>query len=286
MRETGRRVQPVTERAGGGAAGTGWPEEISLRIPRERTKQGTLLLVNRWTPLQSRITEEELTGISGFQEPLPRGGFRTLALEQETARMLRFALQSLSRPGRIILVSGYREEWEQRELYETSLVENGEVFTRSYVAHPGCSEHETGLAVDLGEFGEEIDYIRPSFPYTGICQEFREKAAAYGFVERYEKEKKKLTGISPEPWHFRYVGMPHARIMKAQGMCLEEYLDYLQKFPMDRRELVWMEDSWEFSIGYACVEGEEITLQVPENRLYQISGDNREGLIRTVWRRI
>ncbi len=261
-------------------------EEISLRIPREQTEQGTLILVNRKTPLKSRIAEERLTGFPKDKEPLPGGGFRMLALEQETARMLRFALQSLSGPGKIALVSGYRKEWEQQELYGKSLREKGEVFTRSYVAFPGCSEHETGLAVDLGELTEEIDYICPSFPYRGICQEFREKAASYGFVERYQKDKKKLTGISPEPWHFRYVGTPHARIMKSRGMCLEEYLDDLQNYPLGKRELVWQEEGWQFSIGYCRVCGEEALLQVPENRLYQISGDNRGGIIRTVWRRI
>ncbi len=260
-------------------------EQTTLYLSREQTRQGTLILVNRKNPITYRILEEQLKYFPQVKEPLLQGGYRPMALERETARMLRFAFQSLSLSGRIVMVSGYRKAREQQELYEQSLRENGEVFTRSYVAYPGCSEHETGLAVDLGELQEEIDYIRPSFPYTGICQEFREKAAAYGFVERYEKEKKKITGISAEPWHFRYVGTPHARIMKANGMCLEEYLTFLESFSHRGRMLVWQEDGWQFYITYHKVS-EETCLKVPKDWLYQISGDNRGGLIKTIWRRV
>ena len=59
----------------------------------------------------------------------------------------------------------------------------------------------------------------PDFPYDGICGAFRRTAAAYGFIERYQRGKEALTGIAPEPWHFRYVGTPHALLMDANGLC-------------------------------------------------------------------
>ena len=92
------------------------------------------------------------------------------------------------------------------------------------MALPGHSEHQTGLAIDLGLRGPEIDFIRPDFPYEGVCQRFRERAADFGFVERYPAGKEAVIGIAHEPWHFRYVGPSHAREMVHRGLVLEEYL--------------------------------------------------------------
>lgn len=76
-----------------------------------------------------------------------------------------------------------------------------------------ASEHQTGLAIDLAENKEQIDFICPHFPYTGICGEFRAAAPRFGFIERYVSGKEQITGIGAEPWHFRYVGYPHSVIM-------------------------------------------------------------------------
>ncbi len=107
-----------------------------------------------------------------------------------------------------------------------------EDFTRQYVAIPGCSEHETGLAIDLAlDTGGEIDFIRPYFPYDGICSEFRARAAEFGFIERYPSGKEHITRIAAEPWHFRYVGAAHAVYLAAHGLTLEEYIDSLASRP-------------------------------------------------------
>lgn len=151
-----------------------------------------------------------------------------ISMEQEAAEQLTALLNTL--PGdQIVLVSGYRTRREQEEIWDNSVRENGLEFTKKYVAKPGCSEHETGLAIDLGLKAEEIDFIRPAFPYEGICQKFREKAADYGFIERYQRSKEMVTGISAEQWHFRYVGVPHAGIIKEKDLALEEYIAYLER---------------------------------------------------------
>ena len=128
----------------------------------------------------------------------------------------------------IVPVSGWRSREEQQAIWDDSLKENGADFTRKFVALPGHSEHQTGLAIDLGLKQEHVDFIRPEFPYSGICQTFRERAAEYGFILRYPAGKESVTGIAHEPWHFRYVGAPHAEVMTEKGLCLEEYL-YLRR---------------------------------------------------------
>lgn len=111
------------------------------------------------------------------------------------------------------------------------MAESGEAFTRQYVALPGCSEHQTGLAIDLGRASEHIDFIRPDFPTDGVCGAFRRLAARYGFIERYPRGREAVTGIAHEPWHFRYVGAPHALLLTENGLCLEEYPDFLRAGP-------------------------------------------------------
>lgn len=152
-----------------------------------------------------------------------------ILLEEHALYQLSALMEEINGWEKIVPVSGWRSLQEQQDIFDTSLRENGEEFTRKFVALPGCSEHQTGLAIDLALKKEEVDFICPEFPYTGICQRFRERAAAYGFVERYQKEKESITGISQEPWHFRYVGRPHAEIMNRYHLCLEEYSEMLKQ---------------------------------------------------------
>ena len=87
---------------------------------------------------------------------------------------------------------------------------------------PGCSEHNTGLAVDVGSITnqrvEEDFENEPEFAWL------QEHAAEYGFILRYPADKVDITGVTYEPWHYRYVGVENAQKIKKSGLCLEEYL--------------------------------------------------------------
>lgn len=146
-------------------------------------------------------------------------------LRREAAEQLERLIDDIGGREEIVLVSGFRSAAEQREIWENSIAENGLLFTEKYVAMPAHSEHHTGLAIDLGKRRENIDFIRPEFPYSGVCGEFRRKAAEYGFILRYPKGKEYITKIAYEPWHFRYVGTPHAEIIERGGLVLEEYAE-------------------------------------------------------------
>ncbi len=88
------------------------------------------------------------------------------------------------------------------------------------VARPGTSEHNLGLAVD-------INSVETNFENSKAFKWLQENAEDFGFVLRYPKDKKAITKIIYEPWHYRYVGVEHAKEMNRLGMCLEEYIDYL-----------------------------------------------------------
>ena len=90
----------------------------------------------------------------------------------------------------------------------------------------GTSEHNTGLGFDILQKGNYT--LSTSFENSAQFAWLMENAENYGFVLRYAKDKTEITGIMYEPWHFRYVGVEHAKKMNELGLCLEEYIDYLE----------------------------------------------------------
>lgn len=83
---------------------------------------------------------------------------------------------------------------------------------------PGTSEHNLGLAIDVCN---TLDSFANGVEYAWL----QKHAHEYGFILRYTAEKQPITGIVPEPWHWRYVGVEYAKKIKDSGLCLEEYLD-------------------------------------------------------------
>jgi D-alanyl-D-alanine carboxypeptidase len=94
------------------------------------------------------------------------------------------------------------------------------------VALPGTSEHQTGLALDIVSSNNQT--LEKEQEDTPEQQWLINNSYKYGFILRYPSEKSNITGISYEPWHYRYVGRETAKIIHDSGICLEEYLDSLK----------------------------------------------------------
>ncbi|MFQ9679543.1 MAG: alanine racemase [Ruthenibacterium lactatiformans] len=187
-------------------------------VTREQALAGTLALVNPASPAgtaRARSVGPRHAGRARRAAGAAGGGHAGGAAGRHPRGGAHRARQRLAQPRR---AAGAVSD---------SVRDNGLEFTQKYVALPGCSEHETGLAIDVGEAREVIDFIRPAFPDTGVCAAFRRAAARYGFIERYPKGAQAVTGIGHEPWHFRYVGWPHAGLMAQRGVTLEEYIGAL-----------------------------------------------------------
>ena len=242
----------------------------TVRLSREQSFTGPLVLVNRQHPLRT-AAGEGLTAVDGRHPDI--------LLDRQAARLLAACIQKVRGGAEIVPVSGWRSQEEQQRIWDDTLAESGPDFTRTDVAYPGCSEHQTGLAIDLGRAAGVIDFIRPAFPYDGICGAFRKAAAAYGFIQRYRREKESLTGIAEEPWHFRYVGRPHARLMRDMGLTLEEYVELLRGYPYPGRLLSAAGGGYDAFVGFS----RSYTPQ--EHRApCQVSGNNVDGYILTLWR--
>lgn len=126
-----------------------------------------------------------------------------------------------------VVYSGYRSKETQQQLYERKLLENtldgnsveeAERLTRLWVALPGTSEHQLGLAVDIDS--EDTAQCSDEAVWSWLM----EHCADYGFIHRYPEDKTEVTGIAYEPWHFRYVGRTAAQEIMSAGLTLEEYV--------------------------------------------------------------
>ena len=240
-----------------------------ILVSRQQVFQGPVRIINRNHPLHAGSTGELVAADSRYPQIL---------LERRTAQLLTACIQSVGGQRDIVPVSGWRSQAEQQSIWDGTMAERGEDFTRKYVALPGCSEHQSGLAIDLGKAAGHIDFIRPAFPYDGVCGAFRKAAAKYGFIQRYQAGKEALTGIAREPWHFRYVGTPHALLMESHGICLEEYPAFLREKPRSCS----LPGGQLAQVFYVPCTGETTEIALPEG-CCQISGDNMGGFIVTAW---
>ena len=241
----------------------------TVTLTWDQVYAGLLILVNAAHPIRGK---EEL------ELAAPDGGHPDVLMERRAARLLSACVQAVRGAGAIVPVSGWRSQAEQQQIWDNTLRTEGETFTRQYVALPGCSEHQTGLAMDLGRAADHIDFIRPDFPDAGVCGAFRRAAADYGFIQRYTKAKEALTGIAEESWHFRYVGVPHARLMADHNLCLEEYVPFLRERPRTCQ----LANGSRARVSWLPCPGETVDVELPEG-CFQISGDNVGGFIVTAW---
>lgn len=234
---------------------------------------GSLILVNAVHPL---LAEPKAVSLS------PVGGTEDVFLERRAAALLEKLMGELHGWRGIVPVSGWRSREEQQAIWEDTIRTSGMEFTKKYVAQPGCSEHQTGLAIDLGARREQVDYIRPDFPETGLCGAFRRRAADYGYILRYPVGKETITGIAYEPWHFRYVGVPHAQIMASSGLTLEEYHEFIKQYLFGSRPLLYESGDLSFSLSYLPFE--EVSALAEESVCGMVSGNNADGFIVTQWK--
>lgn len=129
-----------------------------------------------------------------------------------------------------IVREGYRSAEEQEEIFaekvqaymnEGYFRSRAERIAEEWVAVPGTSEHQLGIAVDINADKERCEN-------EDVYLWLAENAYKYGFILRYPQGKEDFTGISYEPWHFRYVGVENAQIIYEKQICLEEFIESIK----------------------------------------------------------
>ncbi len=221
-----------------------------------------LMLVNGDATVVAAFTPE-LT--SAYRKiPLSRSDIEVETVTLQAVQDLFAAAKSQGYP-QFLVCSGFRSFERQGEIYE-------EAQDKGYVQRPGASEHQTGLAVDIAYTGISNEQL-------GAVPEGRwvmDNAWRYGLILRYPSDKVEDTGIQFEPWHYRYVGLPHAYYCHQNNLCLEEYLSELEHTGGFAVTL----DETSYTVYYAKEDGG--VLAVPAEGDYEIASDNRGGYIITI----
>ncbi|KXH80980.1 D-alanyl-D-alanine carboxypeptidase [Sporosarcina sp. HYO08] len=174
------------------------------QLPEEPTYINGVLIANKKYPLPSTFAPGE------NQEA--REAFNKMAAE---AKLVGFHLTAFST---------YRSFEYQTTLYERYVERDGKEAADRYSARPGYSEHQTGLAFDIGEVNYEKHWASSSFAETEAGKWVGANAHRYGFILRYPLGKEEITGYMYESWHFRYVGETIANEIYQNNSTLEEYL--------------------------------------------------------------
>jgi zinc D-Ala-D-Ala carboxypeptidase len=241
--------------------------ETTVEITKDMIFQGDLLLVNKEYPIQEDSIKSDILNVYENKDAF-KGSFGLL---HEDIRLSETILQHFSKMvqaaegdgvNHFIISSGYRDFDEQASMY----AEMGEA-----LALPaGYSEHNVGLSLDVGSSETKME----SAPEGRWLQDHAWK---YGFIIRYPEDKTTVTGIQYEPWHIRYVGLPHSIIMQEKNLVLEEYIELLKS----EGNLTIHYNRIAYSVTYYPISQTK-TIYIPEHSRYEISGNNIDGVIVTV----
>ncbi|PFS58506.1 D-Ala-D-Ala carboxypeptidase VanY [Bacillus cereus] len=238
----------------------------NIEITKEEIYKGDLLLVNKDYPVKKDSIRSDIINVNHNSE-LVRGYVifdRNLRLSKGVVESFLNVVDAAGKDGvqHFLMSSGYRDFQEQSKLYK----EMGS----DYALPAGYSEHNLGLSLDVGSTQKKMERA-PEGKWI------EENVWKHGFVLRYPKNKSHITGIQYEPWHIRYVGLPHSAIMQKEKITLEEYLDFLK----EKKEISTNVEGKKYTVSYYKVSGNR-TVNVPADKQYEISGNNMDGVIVTV----
>ncbi|MCL1844861.1 MAG: M15 family metallopeptidase [Defluviitaleaceae bacterium] len=212
-----------------------------------------LHLVNRENLLPADYRPDDLVRFQGIELREPaRDAFGEMLEAMESEGIYGLRLQS-----------AYRCFTHQRAVFEDKVRltmakghgrEEATQIASQSVQPPGASEHQLGLALDVSINGQ----LTGAFAHTEAGKWLAENCHYFGFIVRYPQGKSDVTRIIYEPWHLRFVGVPHAQILYENGITLEEYRGFLARHYM---YVVWDRD------GYFLVQlwGDDVRVEKKQN---------------------
>ena len=261
--------------------------DLILKTIEDR-KTDDLILVNKWNLLSESYKPSPILDGAG---DIPSTK-KEMLLQENALRAAIKLFDGINSEGITGLraVSGYRPFSYQSQLYNAKVnyfandfdLETAKEKASEIVAVPGTSEHQTGLVIDFSclELLKTSDPLVEEFKNSPEGKWLYENAWKYGFTLRYLPEKKDITGIISEPWHFRYVGIPHAEYMNNNNLSLEEYIEYLKKI-----EQITFEDYHgnKYQINYVQKEEYGILLgdEFDIEKVIAVSGSTKDEYIIT-----
>lgn len=239
---------------------------IEVAVGNDDLHKGELLLVNSDFPVSEQGMPSDIVMLEDYKSMVP--GLRisdpSIRISRNLLQNLGLMIKEAQKDGvdHFMINSAYRNLDTQAQLYKEMGPE--------YALPAGYSEHNLGLSVDIGSAEGPMD-TAPEGRWL------EQNAWKYGFILRYPENKREVTGIQYEPWHFRFVGLPHSAVMHKENWVLEEYLAYLQEHRQYKTNIQGIK----YEITYYEMK-EGLAVAVIPEQPYHISGDNMSGVIVTV----
>lgn len=194
----------------------GLDKDFYTNINEIENPSGLLVLVNKYNKLPDDYSPKDLeTFNDSYTSSSTKRQMRKVAYDA-----LIKMIDDIRKEGMDLwLNSGFRTKAYQNMLFTNSVSKNGMDHALIYSAKQRHSEHETGLAADISSVKGMLDGFEKYKEYDWL----KDNAYKYGFIERYPEGKESITGYAYEPWHYRYVGVDVATIIKNENITFEEY---------------------------------------------------------------
>ena len=188
---------------------------------KANTNLDTAILVNKYYYLESDYIPEDLVNISQTYSWGENGSQKT---RQIVYNAFIDMWNAANKEGYYLMInSSFRNYQDQESVYNAYKNTSGETYANSIATKPGFSEHQTGLALDIFS---KSNTNKNTFKDSPEAKWLKENAYKYGFILRYPEEFEEITGISFEPWHYRYVGKDIAKYIYENNITFDEYYAY------------------------------------------------------------
>lgn len=238
--------------------------------------RGNLILVNSDNKLETE--PEDLITILGNKNDSYTVSGASFALQKaalDSLNTMMTAYNAETGKSDIRVTSAYRSAAAQQQIYDDTKDAYGESYAKANVQTAGASDSQSGYALAFSEYsGGETSSIKG----TAVSEWLEKNACDYGFILRFPEGKDEVTGFAYRAANYRYVGTPHAVYMKENNLALEEYIELLKTdYGYESKHLEIECKDGKYGVYY--VSG--LTVSVPKNADYTVSGNNSDGFIVT-----
>lgn len=265
------------------------PDTVAVALDRTMIGRGSLILVSALLDRAYTFSESDrFLPLYGNKTNSYRISSTALTVHPDTLAALNtmfdaYKAETGNRDYQITQASRTYEE--QKAIYDSYQELYGAEQGALLAAKPGYSEHHAGYALDMNVYTSAgVSYsLGTASAENPIYGWIYDHAAEYGFVQRYPEGKTGVTGITNEPWHFRYVGKGHAAYMTEHDLVLEEYIAALYGYSQ-AKPLTYTYDAVEYTVFFVPLDAETegVEIFLPKDATYTLSGDNADGVIVTV----
>lgn len=253
----------------------------NLSVTAADAQKGALALSNKLNSFATNDSDPSLVDMYDYRSKM-HSGAKPYKLSGMTAMMNKEAFAAMDNMLTACAGTTGCDDVTVRLAYVTAAEAKDSNVARSL--RTNAEDYKTGMGCDLLIYTDEGQSQKLASNAT-VMAWLEQNAARYGFVVRYPADKAEKTGVAEYTEYYRYVGVPHATYMKANNLCLEEYLVLLRTYTSKDRLSIQALDGKTYEVYYCSVAGDG-SISCPTNYNYTVSGTNEGGVVVTIDRSV